>query len=235
MKNILSLLAVSALVLFNSSCETVEECKIGNVTIECEKADLYKDFLQKEQAINNTFDKFAKRLSLSENLELRKDIVQFYESNNAELQSVYENIKDSVFGSRSPKEIFEMRNEEINYFSQEIEEREEAKDFINKLSISELKLDTAFYEDGEKFVFWKMNIHNTSDSTITGVLVDKIFEIDGELERPDQPTHYMLSKDMIAPTPIDDPIVRPNDTLILTFDYSKKGTPKPEVLKFFFQ
>ena len=84
-------------------------------------------------------------------------------------------------------------------------------------------------------MFWEMKIHNTSDSTITGVLVDKIYEVNGEMILPDNPTSYLLSKDMIAPTPMGDPVVRPNDTLILTFDYSKEGMPKPDILRFFFK
>lgn len=235
MKNLLKLIVFPSVFLFFASCEMNENCEIGNVAIDCEKADVYNTFVQKEQAINSTFDKFAKRLSIAENLELRKDIVQYYEQNNVELQSVYEMIKDSIFGSRSPKEIFEMRNEEINYFSGEMEKRAESKVFIKTLNISELKLDSTLYEGGDSYVFWEMKIHNTSDSTITGVLVDKIYEVNGEMILPDNPTSYLLSKDMIAPTPMGDPVVRPNDTLILTFDYSKEGMPKPDILRFFFK
>lgn len=235
MKQTISILGVSLLLFIFPACVTDDDdCKIGNTVIACENATIYEAFVSKENAINRTFDKFAKKLTVKENLSLRTDIVEYYNKNSDILESVYMKVKDSIFGAREPKMIFEMRNEEINYFQKEITDAEKAKAFSKTLSIRQYEVDTTLYEGGDKSAHLVLEIHNTSDSTISGIAINKVYEKEGKLTYPDMPTHYIFDHDMISPTPTDKAVLRPNDTLTLTFKTSKTKIAKPEITSFIF-
>ncbi len=237
MKTTLKLLGTCLATLVLASCGSNpdNDCSIGNVVIDCENAEIYNHFVAKEQDINASFQKGAKKLTPNEEEQLRIDLVEYYKNHKEDLQTVYLKIKDSVFGARDPLSVYEMRSEELSYFKERAEERKKAKKFTETLNIRAYEVDTSFYEGQDKLPYLVYEIHNTSDSTISGVVVNKVIEKDGEIIMPNSPTHYLLSEDMILPKEKGKSVVRPDEKLVLTFEILEGVKIKPEILSYSFK
>jgi|SRR5690554_41803 len=237
MKTTLKLFGISLMIFVLPSCgsNADSDCKIGNVVIDCKNAEVYNDYINKEQSINSSFDRGAKKLSFDEKLELRQSLISCYELNKEVLESVYSKVKDSVFGARQPLEIYEMRSEELGYLIEEGVRIEEAKAFTKTLNIKQYEVDTVLYEGADKSRYLFMEIQNTSDKSITGIAINKIYERNGEDIQPDMVTNYLLSEDMIRPREEGKSVVRPNETLILSFETTKDLKAKPEIYSYSFE
>src|SRR5690554_3489195 len=103
MKTTLKLFGISLMIFVLPSCgsNADSDCKIGNVVIDCKNAEVYNDFVAKEQDINASFQKGAKKLTPNEEEQLRIDLVEYYKNHKEDLQSVYLKIKDSVLDRKS--------------------------------------------------------------------------------------------------------------------------------------
>lgn len=209
-----------------TSCKTT--CKYNEIEIPCDQLDAYNTFKSQEAAINATFENNNKPMTTQEELNLRETLVSFYDANKLAIDAADELI-DHPF---DPTRIYEIRTGEIEYFKEKIVEEAILEEFKKLLDVKEYEADTCFYEDCEprKYLIWE--IKNNSDSIISGVSVEQIVEVNGELLAPKTATYYMLSHNQITPQPAQDSaaVVAPGSTLLLTFRTSETRKAKP-VLK----
>jgi len=212
-----------------------KECKVKGIVIDCNKAKVYNAFLEKEAIINSTFEENAPAIEFEDALKLRKDIIAFYDKNQSILDQVHDKIKDSV--TVMPlKQVLEMRKGEIQYFEDQIKEREATAAFMKNVQVSTYKVDTSLYEGSKKRSYLVMKVTNNSDRTITGVNISKNYIVDNELKKPKNPTLFLFTHDQLSPSPpiSEDAHLLPGHTLTLYFETSKREKAQPEIISFSF-
>jgi len=213
-------------------------CKVENLELGCDSADVYNRFLEMEEAINTTFDEKSTVISYEDRLQMRKDITDYYSENEQLLDAVYQALKKKNATLFDPVEINKMRTDEIALFEKDMLVRDEAKAFLEEVEFSQYETDTTLYDYAGEKHYLILKIKNTSDKTVNSLMVSKNKEIDGEIHYQTTPSTYLFMPEQLSPRPADESsvaVLEPGQTLFLSFETSDKKKVKPEIVGVTFQ
>lgn len=218
--------------------EITEPCKVENLELGCDSADVYNRFLEMEEAINTTFDEESTVISYEDRLQMRRDVTAYYSKNEKILDAVYQSLKKEASTHFDPAEINKMRAEEIALFEKNLLVRDEARAFLEEVEFSQYETDTTMYEYAGEKHYLILKIKNTSDKTVSSLVVSKNMEIDGEMHYQTTPTTYLFMPEQLSPRPADEgsvAVLEPGQTLFLSFETNDEKKAKPEIVGVTFQ